>query len=442
MGASSRRSAVDQLKREIAFTHLNRLVAFKLMEQRGLIREAVSRGTKSRGVEFYLVDHPDDARLYDTGDQETAYRNFLTWQAQQFADEITVLFAPSDPANVVYPPLLVLNEVLDLINSEELAGIWTEDETIGWVYQYFTPKELRDQARSESQAPRNSYELAFRNQFYTPRYVVEFLTDNTLGRTWYEMRQGDTAITEHCDYLVRRPNEVFLTEGEDAPEKEDTTHHVAGRTTPATCLHSLPSTLKDPRSLRVLDPACGSGHFLLYAFDLLAEIYEEAWQRDLQDEVTGQSSLRADYETLDDLRRDIPRSILQHNLYGIDIDRRATQIAALALWLRAQRYYNDHDMGRDSRPPITQGNIVVAEPMPGERKMLDEFAATLNPPLLGQLVKRVFSKMQLAGEAGSLLKIEEALQEDIAEAKRLWEKEPEPEQLEMFPVCVRHKLAN
>ena len=64
---------------------------------------------------------------------------------------------------------------------------------MGWVYQYYTPKELRDQARKESQSPRNSYELAFRNQFYTPDYVVRLLTDNTLGRTWYEMRQGTPA---------------------------------------------------------------------------------------------------------------------------------------------------------------------------------------------------------------------------------------------------------
>ena len=73
--------------------------------------------------------------------------------------------------------------------------------------------------RKESQAPRNSRELAVRNQFFTPRYVVQFLTDNTLGRTWYEMMQGDTQLA-HLDYLVRRPNEVFLAEGESAPESD------------------------------------------------------------------------------------------------------------------------------------------------------------------------------------------------------------------------------
>src|SRR5690606_20912629 len=303
----------------------------------------------------------------------------------RFANEISVLFSPYDPANFVFPPQRVLDQVLDLINSAELADIWTADETIGWLYQYFTPKELRDKARSESQAPRNSYELAFRNQFYTPRYVVEFLTDNTLGRTWYEMLQGDTALIEHCQYLVRRPTEIFLAQGEDAPESDIDTSALSQEELLQQPVYIPYRALKDPRRLKVLDPACGSGHFLLYAFDLLAVIYEEAWERGLTDQELGMN-LRDDYASLDDLRCDIPRLILRHNLHGIDIDRRATQIAALALWLRAQRYYNDHKIDRKNRPAITQGNIVVAEPMPGDRELLDEFVAQLEPPI-AQMVR-------------------------------------------------------
>ena len=76
--------------------------------------------------------------------------------------------------------------------------------------------------RAESQAPRNSRELAVRNQFFTPRYVVEFLTDNTLGRIWYEMTQGNTRLVDSCRYLVRRPTEVFLKPGEQVPEHDET----------------------------------------------------------------------------------------------------------------------------------------------------------------------------------------------------------------------------
>lgn len=430
--------AVDQLKREIAFTHLNRLVALKLMEKRGLIEEAVSRGTQSRGVQYYLRDNEESAKLFDSGRPEgieIAYRNFLIWQAQQFQDEINVLFSPYDPANVIYPPQRVLDEVLEHINSNELELIWTEDETIGWVYQYFTPIELRKKTRDEiTSGPRNSYELAFLNQFYTPRYVVEFLTDNTLGRTWYEMYQGNTALVNYCDYLMRHPNEIFLEEGEEAPEIADT----SGMSQEELLQHPvyIPfRAYKDPRRLKVLDPACGSGHFLLYCFDLLVMIYEEAWDQDTKDPLVGMN-LRQDFESIGKLRHYIPQLILKHNLHGIDIDRRATQIAALALWLKAQRYYHEHDIKASERPKVTQGNIVVAEPMPGDKALLQEFTATLSPKVLGQLVERVFDKMKLAGDAGSLLKIEESIQDDIKEAKELWETGPTPQQMALFPDLV------
>jgi hypothetical protein len=343
-----------------------------------------------------------------------------------------VLFSPNDPANRLYPPQRVLDEVLALINSEELAGIWTEDETIGWVYQYFTPKELRDQSRKQSQAPRNSYELAFRNQFFTPRYVVEFLTDNTLGRIWYEMRQGETKLVEQCRYMVRRPNEVFLQEGESAPQSADESTGDLSQEEllkqPAYIPHRRK---KDPRELKILDPACGSGHFLLYCFDLLQTIYEEAY-----DDPHIGPSLKKNYSTLDSMRRDVPGLILSCNLYGIDIDSRASQIAALTLWLRAQRAYQAMDFKAD-RPRIAQTNIVCAEPMPGEEELLKEFVATLQPIVLGQLVQAVFDQLQLAGEAGSLLKIEEEISNAVTAAKQQWMARPKAEQLALWPADKR-----
>ncbi len=289
------KEALDQLVREIAFTHLNRLCAYKMMEAREVyvggqkFREAVSRGINSNGVKFYLADHPEEERLFNTGHQDVAYRHFLDWLGGLLSDEIGVLFNPNDPANRLYPRQKTLDEVLDLLNGggikpeetelrEEWPKIWSQDETIGWVYQYFTPKELRDQARKESHAPRNSYELAFRNQFFTPRYVVEFLTDNTLGRIWYEMRKGDTKLKDQCRYMVRRPTEIFLKEGEqppkDAAEERDDLSQEELLKLP---VHIPHRPKKDPRELKILDPACGSGHFLLYCFDLLLTIYEEAY---------------------------------------------------------------------------------------------------------------------------------------------------------------------
>src|SRR5208283_3994926 len=182
----------------------------------------------SNGVKFYLAEHPDEERLFNTGHQDVAYRHFLDWLGGLLSEEIGVLFSPNDPANRLYPRQKTLDEVLDLLNSggikpeetelrEEWPKIWSQDETIGWIYQYFTPKEMREKARSESRAPRNSNELGFRNQFFTPRYVVEYLTDNSLGRTWYEMQKGNTVLRERCRYMVRRPNDMFLKEGEQPP---------------------------------------------------------------------------------------------------------------------------------------------------------------------------------------------------------------------------------
>jgi len=426
--------ALEQLVREISFTHLNRLCAYKMMESRGLIREAVSRGLKSQGFFFYLADHPEDEKLHNGGGQETAYRNFLDWLGGTLSQEIGVLFNPNDPANRIYPPQRVLDEVLALINDGDLKDIWSQDETIGWVYQYFTPKELRDKARKESQAPRNSYELAFRNQFFTPRYVVEFLTDNTLGRIWYEMRKGKTILKDRCKYLVRRPMEIFLKEGEQPPvESKKAREDLSQEELLKQPVYIPHRPKKDPRDLKVLDPACGSGHFLLYAFDLLEHIYEEAWSDEdsPKSEVTGRT-IQEDFETLDDLRRMVPKLVVEYNLHGIDIDPRAVQIAALALWLRAQKTWNNLHLKASERPRIVKSNIVTAEPMPGEEDMRREFTDSLKPRVLGQIVDEVFEKMKLAGEAGSLLKIEEEIKDAVTAARKQWREGPKPEQQLLF----------
>ena len=443
------KDALDQLVREIAFTHLNRLCAYKMMEAREVyvggqkFREAVSRGVNSNGVKFYLAEHPDEERLFNTGHQGVAYRHFLDWLGGLLSDEIGVLFNPNDPANRLYPRQKTLDEVLDLLNAggikaeetelrEAWPTIWSQDETIGWVYQYFTPKEMRDKARSESRAPRNSNEMAFRNQFFTPRYVVEFLTDNSVGRTWYEMRKGHTKLAQEesaaqCRYMIRRPTEIFLMEGEKPPKdgvkERDNFSQEDLLKLP---VHVPHRPKKDPRELKVLDPACGSGHFLLYCFDVLLTIYEEAYS----DPNLG-PALQKDYPNLEDLRRDVPRLILAHNLHGIDIDLRASQIAALALWLRCQRAYQEMGLKKD-RPKITRSNFVCAEPMPGESQMLREFVGQLEPKVLGQVVEDVFDKMKLAGEAGSLLKIEDEIRETVREAKRQYDMGGLPLQQTLF----------
>lgn len=394
-GGFKAKDAAEQLIREVAFTHLNRFCAYKMMEVRKLIRESVSRGYESNNVKFYLADHSEDERLYNSGKQDLAYRHFLEWLGSTLSEEIGVLFSPHDPANRLLPPQRVLDEVLKSLNNEELKNVWAEDETIGWIYQYFTPDEVRRKARKDNPVPQNSYELSFRNQFYTPSYVVQFLADNTLGRIWYEMRQGETALTEQCQYLVRKSQDASISQ----------------------------RAKKDPRDIRVLDPACGSGHFLLYCFTLLQVIYNEAY-----DDPDLGEALQQEYPDRANFQHAVPGLILAHNLHGIDIDLRATQIAALALWLRAQRAYQEMGLKKE-RPKITKSNLVCAEPMPGEAELLQEFVAELPSEELRRLVQNVFEKMSLAGEAGSLLKIEDEIQAFVKEILQ-------PEQLSIFSATV------
>jgi hypothetical protein len=127
--------------------------------------------------------------------------------------------------------------------------------------------------------------------------------------------------------------------------------------------------------------------------------------------------LRDEYPDLDALKRAVPALILEHNLYGVDIDPRATQIAALALWLRAQRAWRDLDVPAAERPPVLRTHIVVAEPMPGDMTLVEEFASRLHPSLLRDLFRKMVSEMRLAGELGSLIPVEESIAAELRRAR-------------------------
>lgn len=374
-------SAVADYIRDAAFTCLNRFVALKMLEARQLVQECISNGEQSSGFKEFCGLAPGVALLPDVDGE--GYRLYIESIFDELSIEVKVLFDRRDPASVLWPKRMSFEKLLVILNTQELATVWAEDETIGWVYQYFNSGEERRAMREASQAPRNSRELAVRNQFFTPRYVVQFLTDNTLGRIWYEMCKGNTQLVEICQYMVNGHNEPY-------PERAK----------------------KDPRDLRVLDPACGSGHFLLYVFGLLLTIYEEAWHDpdSPTSEVTGRT-LRQDYPDLTLLKKDIPHLVLRYNLHGVDIDPRCAQIAQLALWMRAQTAYRDYGIARAKRPLIQKANIIVAEPLPGKEDIVRHFARRLKDQLVSELFLKIVNTLSLAGELGLLLRIETILQE-------------------------------
>ncbi len=443
--AKSRQDVLDRIVREQAFTVLNRLCALRMVEGRGLFIESVGRGYQSKGFQLY-------ARLAGPALGETgeAYRSYLFSLFDEFAVDLPVLFDRFSPQGRLFPREATLIKLLEMINHSEIEPLWAEDETIGWVYQYFNSKEERQQMRAESQAPRNSRELAVRNQFFTPRYVVEFLTDNTLGRIWYEMTKGETMLKETCSFLVRRPTEIFLNEEEEPPIQKQTEGDLSQEELLRQPVYIPHRPLKDPREIKMPDPACGSMHFGLYAFDIFEQIYVDAW--DLEEKLGMNAlwrlgeldSLHGTYQAKESFLRDIPRLIIERNIHGIDIDPRAVQIAGLSLWLRAQKSWQAQGLKQGERPQIKKSNIVCAEPMPGDRGMLEEFLATLREDrlealmqkvlhmpagrrlrttkamtdALANLVRTVWQEMELAGEAGSLLKIEETLSDAITQARK------------------------
>ena len=376
-GMNAPDSVADYL-RDAAFTTLNRFVALKMLEARDLVQECITQGEQSAGYREFSGMAPTLPLLPDSA----GYRLYIESLFDELSTEVKVLFDRRDPASVLWPKRATFEQLLAVLNGSELAGIWREDETIGWVYQFFNGQDERRKMREESQAPRNSRELAIRNQFFTPRYVVQFLTDNTLGRIWYEMRGTNTALGERCEYMAREPGEELARRGK-----------------------------KDPRDLRVLDPASGSGHFLLYAFDLLVTIYEEAHADPASPKrigVTGRT-LAEDYPTLDSLRKALPGLILAHNLHGVDIDHRCAQIAQLALWIRAQKAYRDFGISRAERPQIRRSNIVVAEPLVADEHIVKEFVAKLPEIELGRVFIGLLDALTRAGDTGLLLRVEQLI---------------------------------
>jgi hypothetical protein len=432
---------IEHLTREQAFTVLNRLAAIRMAERRGIIIESVGRGYESKGFKVYI-------QIAGTalGDIYHKYRRYLCCLFDELAVDLGALFDRRSSAGLLFLREPALLQFLQLLNAPDLEPLWAEDETIGWIYQYYNDPAERKKMREQSSAPRNSRELAVRNQFFTPRYVVEFLTDNTLGRIWYEMTKGQTRLKEQCRYLVRRPNEIFLGDGETAPESERPVDESPSQEELLKQPVYVPHRpLKDPRSIKMLDPACGSMHFGLYAFDLFEVIYDEAWEIAHRSDDTLKLSVAfepfiafaAQYPDKAAFLREIPGLIVEHNIHGIDIDQRCAQIAGLSLWLRAQRSWQQQRLQPAERPQIRRSNIVCGEPMPGEEAFLNEFieaqlAGTPEKKLLGQLVRRVSDHMKLAGEAGSLLKIEEEIAGVVAEAKQKWLAGPKLEQGHLF----------
>jgi hypothetical protein len=326
--------SVERLVREAAFTHLNRLVAVRVAEAIGLLPETIAEGAASRGFRDFSEIAPTIATT-----EWGRFAVFVRLCADELAADVPALFDPRNPLLELEPSAAALERVVNAIADLDTA-IWAAPDALGWVYQFFNTGEERKQMREASVAPRSSRELAVRNQFFTPSYVVDFLVHNGLGA---HLVAGFPALADELPMLAHTPTE----------RREI-----------------------DLNEISVLDPACGSGHFLLGAYDVL----ENAWMHAGVDPATAAPAIVT-------------------SLWGVDIDPRVTQIAQAAVIFRARRHC------RDGRLP--QPNIICARALPVGREV-DELVAAL-PAHTGRAVRAITDELVEAPILGSLLRVEERL---------------------------------
>jgi len=372
-------AARAKLKRETAFTWLNRAVAFRLMEERGIIKSTFSKQHKANAFIYYLTEVLGEGTLpastpinpMGEGPVDTAYRKFILWQCQQLAADVSVLFDPATLASRLCPRPSELKRLAESTNAEALAEAWKpgNEETVGWVYQGFSSQELKaafDAAR-ESKKKFEPQDIPAVTQLFTIKWVVRFLVENTLGRLWLEMHP-DSRLASVFEYLAPVAN----------PQQRP---------------------LRQVKEITFLDPCCGSMHFGLLAFDLFVEMYrEERANAGKPGWPTHPSAATED---------EIPELILSHNLHGIDIDTRAIQLSALTLILRARTL--------NPKAQISSLNLASANVEQFTAGRLDEFVekAKFSHPIYERVLRRLTSRLKDSEHLGSLLRIEREIQQLI-----------------------------
>lgn len=305
---------------EIAYTWFNRLAALRYMEVHGYAERALSSDQDGQPDPNLLRDALGLAAQGDLGEHVTPdtvaewqrlhqpgeiYRRVLAAYAATFAPTMPFLFSREKAWLDLFLPDTLLNQdsIVRRMTAEIPEEDWNDIEIVGWLYQFYI-SERKDEvfAQKGKYSPRD---IPAATQLFTPHWIVRYMVENSLGRVWLEAHP-DSTLRDHMPYYLDSENPA-------PPANPDLT----------------------PESLTVMDPACGSGHILVYAFDLLAHIYRERGYSD----------------------RDIPALILEHNLHGLDIDERAAQLASFAVVMKA-RELNSRLFRRD----MPQLNILQVRP--------------------------------------------------------------------------------
>lgn len=295
----------DVLVEHIAYTWFNRFCAIRYMELHGYLEHGfrmLSHPTLAGG--FEVLDHVpevadalglDKVRLVEmklAGDRdEELYRELLLAQCHALHGAMPFLFeAVNDEIELVLPDNLtrtdsILRGLVDTIPAED----WEQVEVIGWLYQFYISEKKDDVIGKVVK----SEDIPAATQLFTPNWIVQYLVQNSVGRQW---------LQTYPDSSLKGKMPYYIEPAEQTPEVQ------------AQLAEITPSSI-EPESIKVLDPACGSGHILTEAYNVLKAIYEERGYR----------------------TRDIPQLILENNIFGLDIDDRAAQLSGFAMLMLARQ---------------------------------------------------------------------------------------------------------
>lgn len=358
-------SARDKLIDELAFTLFNRFAAIKVMEAASLFPPVLTKspehGGRSFGHKSWLEMRPD------MRDEELeGIREYIKYAFDELGETLP-LYSRSYPYALL-PDVISLNEIIDAFNAVEKdsqvgSEIWQNDDVLGWLYESYN--NAKKKAFKDSKKKTEYNKVSLQSQVYTPRWVVQFLVENSLGKLYLEM-YPDSEIKDR--YKIANAPKV--------------------QTRKPKPLHEV----------RQIDPACGSGNFLLYSFDFFYELYLD------QIENYG-----ADYD-----EAEIPKLIIENNLHGVDLDDRAVQLAQLGLFIKAKKRRRTVS---DLKFKVVSSDFFL----PDYEVVKDIFETHVgtNENQLDQtqkdLIRDVWGDLQYAYKFGSLIRVGERLNERLQE---------------------------